>query len=88
MVWQRQREALVQISPPTEKKWKKETGGHWRERSVNERGKKRKRRVEKDKKKNRNRNSLLLTQKVFITDVYMQYSEEFAIVFEDNKADA
>ena len=50
-VRQSYREALVQISPITKKKRKKETGGHWREWEVNERGKKGKRGVEKDKKR-------------------------------------
>ena len=45
------REALVQISPTTDKKGKKETVGHWREWSVKREGKKRKREVEKEKEK-------------------------------------
>ena len=69
-VWQRDKYTRV-----TRKRWfksrrlprkkgkrKKETWGHWREWSVNERGKKRKRGVEKDIKKGRKWNPLLLMQ--------------------------
>ena len=48
-VSQSYRESLVQISPTTDEKRKKETVGHFREWSVKREGKKRKREVENDK---------------------------------------
>ena len=47
-VSQSYREALVQISPTTEKKEEKGNQGYWKEWSVKEREKKRKREVEKE----------------------------------------
>ena len=47
-VSQSYREALVQISPTTEKKEEKGNQGYWKEWSMKEREKKRKREVEKE----------------------------------------
>ena len=81
------REALVQISPTTEKKREKGNRGAL-ERVVGEwEGKKGKRRVEKDKKRQKLKSSFINAVSIHYW-LYMQYSREFTIVLEDNKADA
>ena len=48
--------------------------------------KKRKRGVEKDKKGQKLKSSFIYVVRI-ITDVYMQYTGEFALVLDDNKTD-
>ena len=68
---------------------KKEKGNRGAlERVVGEwEGKKGKRRVEKDKKRQKLKSSFINAVSIHYW-LYMQYSREFTIVLEDNKADA
>ena len=65
VVWQRDRYAgatgkrWFKSRRLSRKKGQKETGGHWREWSVNERGKKMKRGTEKDKKRQKLKSSFI-----------------------------